>query len=82
MKYILAMITVMTISASSGANEVQGLKRVNLKNQTLDQGELPSAGDAGTLTPEQAKKLQEDIETIKKNQASSEKILKELEENE
>ncbi len=55
--------------------EAQGLKKVNYEN-------APAPAEESALTPEQAKKLKEDVEIIKAKQIEAEKVLKEIDEEE
>ena len=72
------------ILAMAGEARATGLKKVNYKELTVDsQPSTVEAGAGGTiLSPEENKKLLEQIEVIKAKQAESQKILEELDKDE
>ncbi len=56
-----------------------GLKKVNYQDETSEKKTEASPSASGaSMTPEQTKKLMEDINSIKAKQAESQKILDEL----
>ena len=62
----------------------QGLKKVDYQNKTTETQTSPSNGSDALsgLSPEEQKKLLENIETIKAKQLESQKILEELDKDE
>jgi hypothetical protein len=79
-QYLLILILIFPVSSFADENKTTGLKKVNYANETAD---IYNKGAGETaLSPEQAKQLLKDIETIKARQAESQKILDELDKDE
>jgi hypothetical protein len=81
MKFIIIIFSIIV----SQVTFAEGLKKVDYKNKTSE-SQQPAVlnGDAGaaTLSEEDAKKVMEQINTIKANQEASQKLLEELEKDE
>lgn len=69
------------INKLEGKSEPTGLKRVNYENATSESKEASTA-PAASLSPEDSKKLMDDISAIKLKQIESQKILEELDKDE
>ncbi len=71
------------IICSTGLVYATGLKKVDYNNATVEthQGSTEHTQDSG-LSPEDQKKLMEQVESIRKKQEESQKLLDELEKEE
>jgi len=80
-KFILGLWLVLLCNLSLA----DGLKKVDYKNETTESQRpaiLNSEAGGATLSDEEAKKVMEQIQTIKANQEASHKMLEELEKEE
>lgn len=78
MKLLFSVMALFFVFESSRAS---GLKKVNYQDQTAETqtSSVQGAEAPSGLSPEEAKKLLQDIDKIKANQLESQKILDELE---
>jgi hypothetical protein len=68
------------------SKETGGLKKVNYQSETTEKTSTPTSGASpgveSALTPEQQKKLLEDLAVLKKRQEESKKALEQLDNDE